>query len=143
MNSGSRCARGPWCVRYGPAGRRARGCGGQGVRTVLPASRPAAAWSWTAARSSAAAAGHLDPQISGVDEGDQPGELGSIAARNIRHRPHPAPGVLGARGGGADEGSAVGDQAHQLRGLLRAGAHQVQHHPELVPGHRPQDGVAV
>src|SRR4030088_1115665 len=46
------CARAEWSARGGVCpvdglgGCQARGCGGQGVRTVLPASRPATASSW-------------------------------------------------------------------------------------------------
>jgi DNA-binding MarR family transcriptional regulator len=74
--------------------------------------------------------GHLDLQISGVDAGDQLGELGGVATHDDLLRPNPAPGLLRAWSGGADEDAAVGDQVHQLRGLLRAGAHKVQHRVE-------------
>ena len=43
---------------------------GQGIRTVLPGSRPAAASSWTAPSSaSGTPLGHVDLQLPGVDAG--------------------------------------------------------------------------
>ena len=139
-------------VRVCRAGQRrhvynsiAAGCAGSlrrsGVRTVLQASRPAAAWSWTAARSVSgrrpAASIRRSPAST---RATSPASWAASLRANICTVRTPRPGSSGPGGGGADEGSAVGDQAHQLRGLLRAGADQVQHHAELVPGHRPQDG---
>ena len=54
-------------------------------------------------------------------------------------RPYPAPGIFGARSGGADEGAAVGGQVRQGRCLLRICAHQVEHRVESLPGHRRQE----
>jgi hypothetical protein len=51
--------------------------------------------------------GDVDLQVAGVDAGDELAELGGVAAGEDPHRPHPAPGIVGAGGGRAGEGAAV------------------------------------
>jgi hypothetical protein len=66
------------------------GC--QGIKTLFPDSRPTTASSWTAGGSGQRPLpGDVDLQLAGVDAGDEPGELGGVAAREDLHRVHPRP----------------------------------------------------
>jgi hypothetical protein len=81
------------------------------MRTVLPGSWPARASSWTAGRSvSGRRAATPDLEVTGVDPGDQGGQLGGVAVQEDRHRAYPALGVFEIKGGRAHVDAAVGDQ---------------------------------
>ena len=65
--------------------------------------------------------------------------------------PHPAPGIVGAGGGRADEGAAVGGQVRQGGGLLRASwsaataplsASADSGHPDFPPGTGIPPGIS-
>ena len=107
-----------------------------GVRMVLPGSRPAAASSWTAASSVSGRRWAVDLQLAGVDAGDQLGELGGVAARE--HYTVRTPRPVSSRPGQVvltkAPPSAVRSASRAVSSGL--GAHQVEHHVEPLPGHR-------
>ena len=85
----------------------------------------------------------VDRQLGGVDPGNELAELGAVAADGNPHGPHPAPGILGAGGGGAGEDAAVGGQAGQGGRLLRADGTRLSTTSNRCPATACGSGVAV